>query len=124
MSIDLTSSMNRLTDLYLNPDSYSKSIENSIGSSLKTGEEAKEKFGPTFSEVYDSLQVMRSLDDVMRSKYETDHKNDDKTSLSAKSSAMTFSKGSSRIMDMLSESISESMNEKVNTAMKNALDNL
>ena len=46
MSIDLTSSMNRLTDLYLDPDSYSKSIENSIGSSLKTGEEAKEKFGP------------------------------------------------------------------------------
>ncbi len=119
MSYDFTSSMNRLTDLYLDTNIYSKNINSNL--SLK--EEATDKFGSQFSEAYDSLQAMRTLDGVMRSKYETDHK-EDSSSLSEKSSAMTFSKGSSRILDMLSESISESMNEKVNTAMSSALRDL
>ncbi len=120
MSFDFSSSMNRLTDLYLSTDNYTKTIQ----SSYTLGEDAKEKFGTKFAEVYDSMQAMRSLDSVMKSRYEFDHKDDDKMGLSEKSSAMTFSRGSSRILDMLSEQISDSMNEKVNTAMSNALKNL
>ncbi len=120
MSYDFSSSMNRLTDLYLDTNSYSKSI----GSSLKLGKEAKDKFGSEFAQVFDSLQAMRTLDDAMRTRYEFDHKDDLKSSVAEKSSAMTFSKGSSRILDMLTDSITDSMNEKVNTAMSNALKNL
>ena len=117
MSFDFSSSLGRLTDLYLDNSAAASSID----SNLKLGEEAKGKFGQQFAEVYDSMQAMRMLDDTMRSKYETDHRDDMKTDLNQKSSAMTFAKGSSRILDMLTEQISDSMNTKVNTAMSNAL---
>ena len=120
MSYDFSSSMNRLTDLYLDTNNYSKNI----GSSLKLGEQAKDKFGSQFAQVYDSMQAMRTLDDAMRSRYEFDHKDDLKSSISAKSNAMSFAKGSSRILDMLTESISDNMNEKVNNVMSNALKNM
>ena len=120
MSYDFSSSMNRLTDLYLDKSTYSKNIS----ANYKLGEDAKNEFGQKFAEVYDSLQSMRTLDDAMRSRYEFDHRDDLKSSISEKSSAMTFSRGSSRILDMLTDSISQGMNDKVNTAMSNALKNL
>ncbi len=139
MSFDFASSMNRLTDLYLDSEglgfrslgSYGSSADkltNKFAERLKegssVGEQSKEKYGPKFAEVYDSLQSMRTLSDAMQAMYEFDHKDDDKKSLQDRYSAMTFSKGSSRIMDMLTEQVTDSMNEKVDTAMNNALKNL
>ncbi|WP_026525496.1 MULTISPECIES: hypothetical protein [unclassified Butyrivibrio] len=120
MSYNLAASMGRLTDLYLNPESISKSS----GTNSENVSKAKEEFGDVFAKTYDSMQAMRTLSDGMRSRYEFDHKDDAKNSLQDQSSAMTFSKGSSRILDMLSEQITDSMNEKVNIAMNNALHNL
>ncbi len=139
MSFDFASSMNRLTDLYLDSEglgsrslgnygSSADKLTNKFAERLKegssVGEQAKEKYGPKFAEVYDSLQSMRTLSDAMQARYQFDHKDDDKKSLQDRYSAMTFSKGSSRIMDMLTEQVTDSMNEKVDTAMNNALKNL
>lgn len=116
MSFDFSSSMNKLTDVYLNSEATGKSTK----LHYETAEAAKEKFGDKFAEAYDSLQAMRALDDTMRTSYKNNHKDD----IAEKSSAMTFSKGSSRIMDMLQEQLSDDMKEKVNIAMENAINNL
>ncbi len=115
MSFDFATSMGRMTDLYLDNNKYINNIKDSYA----VGEEARDKFGPEFAEVFDSLKMMRTLDQTMRQKYETDHKNDD--SIQDRSNALSFSKGGSRILDMLSDQMSASMNEKVNAAMSNAL---
>ncbi|MBE5843739.1 MAG: hypothetical protein E7302_06085 [Butyrivibrio sp.] len=139
MSFDFASSMNRLTDLYLDSEGLGKRSIGSYGSSAdkltnkfaerlkegsKLGEQAKEKYGPEFAEVYDSMQAMRTLSDAMQARYEFDHKDDKERSVQDRYSAMTFAKGSSKIMDMLTEQVSDSMNEKVDKAMSNALKNL
>ena len=116
MSFDFSTSMNKITDLYLDTDS----VINSKAKFVQVGEEAKQKFGDAFAEAYDSMQAMRALNDTMRTSYEMNNKDD----LQEKSSAMTFSKGSSRILDMLNTQISDDMQEKVNVAMSNALKSL
>ena len=84
----------------------------------------KEEFGDVFAKTYDSMQAMRTLSDGMRARYEFDHKDDAKSDLQDKSSAMTFSKGSSRIMDMLSSQINSEMDNKVSKAIRDGLDGI
>ncbi|WP_026660557.1 hypothetical protein [Butyrivibrio sp. AC2005] len=114
MSYDLSSSINKMTDLYLDK--------------IKTGEimqqdnKAKEKMGSEFAEVYDSLQAMRTLDKTMRQSYEMNHKNDDKNDrMKTSHSALSFSKGHSHIMDMLTDQMNNDMDEKVQNAIKDGL---
>ncbi|WP_026509688.1 hypothetical protein [Butyrivibrio sp. LC3010] len=138
MSYDLSSSMNKLTDLYLDNAGRGsrqgstlslgkgnrKDIIDSITNQLSRGEELKGKFGKEFDEVYDSMQAMRTLDQVMRQSYDMNHKDDyKKTNVKDAHSAMTFSKGSSRIMDMLTTQVASEMDEKVNKAIKDGLGN-
>ncbi len=114
MSYDLSSSINKMTDLYLD--------KLSTGEILKQDNKAKEEMGSEFSEVYDSLQAMRTLDKTMRQSYEMNHKNDDKNSkMKTSHSALTFSKGSNRIMDMLTDQMNNDMDEKVKKAMEDGL---
>ncbi|WP_029320928.1 hypothetical protein [Butyrivibrio sp. AE3004] len=146
MSYDLSSSMNRMTDLYLdkaglsarqtglNAGNYGtvslgggnrKDLMDKVTSSLSRGKELKGKFGKEFDEVYDSLQAMRTLDATMRQSYDMNHRDDYKnTNVKNAHSAMTFSKGSSRIMDMLTNQVNSEMDDKVNKAMKDGLDSL
>ena len=139
MSFDFASSMNRLTDLYLDSEGLGSIKTGSFGTSAsklsekyaerikngtKRSEEYKEKFGQEFADVFDSMLSMRTLSDAMQARYEFDHKDDNKGSVQDRYSAMTFARGSSKIMDMLTEQVTDSMNEKVDTAMSNALKNL
>lgn len=115
MSFDFSTSMNKITDLYLERESVTGRVKQD-----QVGEEAKKQFGDAFSKAYDSMQAMRALDDTMRTSYEMNHKDD----LQEKASAMSFSKGANRILDMLNTQISDDMQEKVNSAMSNALKSL
>ncbi|SEL10072.1 hypothetical protein SAMN04487770_1062 [Butyrivibrio sp. ob235] len=143
MSYDLSSSMGRLTDLYLDKTGLSgsgsllssdgiyrlgkgnkKSAVDAISSSFSKADEAKEKVGKEFSDVYDSLQAMRTLNNTMRQSYDMNHKEDRKKQSMDRHSAMNFSKGSSRIMDMLSTQINTEMDNKVSKAMKNGIDSI
>ena len=114
MSYDLSSSINKMTDLYL--DKLGK------GELLHQDSKVKEKMGSEFSEVYDSLQAMRTLDQTMRQSYEMNHRDDDKKDrMKTSHSALSFSKGSSRIMDMLTEQVNNDMDEKVKKALNDGL---
>ncbi|MCR5343552.1 MULTISPECIES: hypothetical protein [unclassified Butyrivibrio] len=114
MSYDLSSSINKMTDLYL--DKLGK------GELLQQDSKVKEKMGSEFSEVYDSLQAMRTLDQTMRQSYEMNHRDDDKKDrMKTSHSALSFSKGSSRIMDMLTEQVNNDMDEKVKKALNDGL---
>ena len=114
MSYDLSSSINKMTDLYL--DKLGK------GEFLQQDSKVKEKMGSEFSEVYDSLQAMRTLDQTMRQSYEMNHRDDDKKDrMKTSHSALSFSKGSSRIMDMLTEQVNNDMDEKVKKALNDGL---
>ncbi|WP_026528539.1 hypothetical protein [Butyrivibrio sp. VCD2006] len=143
MSYDLSSSINRMTDLYLEKAGLStkgsslysdgiyslgkgnrKDAVEAISSNFSKADKAKKSFGKEFSDVYDSMQAMRVLDDTMRQSYEINHRNDDKKSGRDSHSALTFSKGSSRIMDMLTAEISSEMDDKVAKAMKDGLEGI
>jgi hypothetical protein len=117
MSYDLSSSINKMTDLYL--DKLGK------GELLQQDSKVKEKMGSEFSEVYDSLQAMRTLDQTMRQSYEMNHRDDDKKDrMKTSHSALSFSKGSSRIMDMLTEQVNNDMDEKVKKALNGGLNKI
>lgn len=113
MSYDLSSSINKMTDLYLD-----KLGKNDI---LQQNSKIKEQVSPEFSEVYDSLQAMRTLDKTMRDSYAINHRDDKNAHMKTSNSALSFSKGSSRIMDMLTDGIKNDMDEKVSKAIKDGL---
>lgn len=114
MSFDFSSSINKMTDLYLDNTGLT-------GKKPTLKADDMEAFGKEFSEVYDSLQAMRTLDETMRWSYDMNHKDDNKRENFDPHSALTFSKGSNRIMDMLTEQISSEMDDKVSKAMENGL---
>ena len=114
MSYDLSSSINKMTDLYLD--------KLGTGEILQQDSKTKEKMGPEFAEVYDSLQAMRTLDKTMRQSYEMNHRDDDKKDrMKTSHNALSFSKGSNRIMDMLTDQLNNNMDEKVKKAMQDGL---
>ncbi|WP_408070827.1 hypothetical protein [Butyrivibrio sp. JL13D10] len=114
MSYDLSSSINKMTDFYLD--------KLGSGEIMKQDNQMKEKMGSEFSDVYDSLQAMRTLDKTMRQSYEMNHRDDDKYGkMKTSHSALSFSKGSNRIMDMLTDQMNNAMDEKVKKAMEDGL---
>ena len=115
MSFDFSSSIDKMTGLYLD----NAGLTGKKGTSLNKDDIAA--FGKEFSEVYDSMQAMRTLDETMRWSYDMNHKDDKKRDIGDPHSALTFSRGSNRIMDMLTQQISEEMDDKVSKAMSNGL---
>ena len=114
MSYDFSSSINKLTDLYLDETGLTGKKQNLKSDDIKA-------FGKEFSEVYDSLQAMRTLDETMRWSYDMNHRDDKKKDIGDPHSALNFSRGSNRIMDMLSTQISDEMDSKVSKAMSDGL---
>ena len=115
MSFDFSSSLDKMTDLYLD----NIGLAGKKSASLKT--EDVKAFGKEFVEVYDSLQAMRTLDETMRWSYDMNHKDDKKREIGDPHSALTFSRGSSKIMDMLTDQISSEMDDKVSKAMSDGI---
>ena len=115
MSFDFSSSIDKMTDLYLD----NVGLTGKKGASINKDDAAA--FGKEFSEVYDSLQAMRTLDETMRWSYDMNHKEDKKRDITDPHSALTFSRGSNRIMDMLTQQISDEMDDKVSKTMSNGL---
>ena len=115
MSFDFSSSINKMTDLYL--DNTGLTGKKSL--SMKSDD--IKSFGKEFEDVYDSLQAMRTRDETMRWSYDMNHKDDKKRDIGDPHSAMTFSRGSSKIMDMLTQQISSEMDDKVSKAMSNGI---
>ena len=115
MSFDFSSSINKMTDLYL--DNTGLTGKKSL--SMKSDD--IKSFGKEFEDVYDSLQAMRTLDETMRWSYDMNHKDDKKRDIGDPHSALTFSRGSSKIMDMLTQQISSEMDDKVSKAMSNGI---